>query len=208
MERDVELGCKCAAVAGRVQAVSAATVNRVICYCADCQTFLHHLGRAELLDAQGGSDIIQVAPARVSFQRGRQNIAAIRLGPRGPYRFYASCCRTPLGNTVKPSLPFIGLVFEALVEARDPARREALFGPPRGRIWGSSAIGTPPPGSTGMNLRLFLRTARLILGWKLGGLAAPHPYFEPGSDEPCYPVRLLSKEERAEARRHAGPRPA
>ena len=105
MGQDVELECLCGAVHGVVRDVSAKTANRCVCLCADCQTFLHHLGRAELLDAHGGSEIIQVAPNTISFDRGTDKIAAIRLGPKGPYRWYATCCKTPLGNTVKPSLP-------------------------------------------------------------------------------------------------------
>ena len=52
---------------------SSTTVNRVVCYCDDCQAFLHYLKRADLLDAHGGTDIVQVyseAPPRlVGFAR-------------------------------------------------------------------------------------------------------------------------------------------
>lgn len=207
MGRDVELECLCGAVHGVARDVSAKTANRCVCLCSSCQTFLHHLGRADLLDAHGGSDIIQVAPNTVSFDRGTDKIAAIRLGPKGPYRWYATCCKTPLGNTVKPSLPFVGFVYEVFREARDPQRREELFGPIRASINGDGAIGEAPPGSKGMNLGFLLHTIGLILGWKLRGQAWPHPYFNRAS-EPLYPVRILTREERAEASKLAGPRPA
>ena len=90
MESDVELECKCGAIHGLCRGVSASTVNRVICLCIDCQTFAHHLGRGDLLDENGGSDIIQVAPCTVTFDRGTDKIAALRLGPKGPYRWYAT----------------------------------------------------------------------------------------------------------------------
>ena len=38
-------------------------VNRMVCYCDDCQAFVHYLGHADLLDAHGGTDIVQMAPA-------------------------------------------------------------------------------------------------------------------------------------------------
>ena len=60
------LSCSCGEVRGLVTGVSPNTVNRVVCYCDDCQAFLHHLGRADLLDAHGGIDIVQVAPACAS----------------------------------------------------------------------------------------------------------------------------------------------
>ncbi|WP_437296539.1 hypothetical protein [Sorangium sp. So ce426] len=39
---------------------------------------MHHLDRADLLDEHGGSDIVQVAPSAISFDRGSELIAAVR----------------------------------------------------------------------------------------------------------------------------------
>jgi hypothetical protein len=203
MGRDIELECLCGAVHGLARDVSAKTANRVVCMCADCQSFAHHLGRADLLDAHGGSDIIQLAPDAVSFDRGTDKIAALRLGPKGPYRWYATCCKTPLGNTAKPSLPFVGIVYEAFREARDPQRRDEVFGPSRASMYGRDAIGEPPPGSTKLNIGFLAHTLRMILGWKLRGRAWPHPFFDRAS-EPKFPVSVLSREERDAARRSCG----
>jgi len=109
----VELHCRCGQVRGRVTNASPRTVNRIVCYCDDCQAFAHHLGRADLLDAHGGSDIVQVAPASLTFDHGADRIVGLRLSPKGLYRFYASCCKTPLGNTVGPAIPFVGIVAQA-----------------------------------------------------------------------------------------------
>ncbi|MFO0617394.1 MAG: DUF6151 family protein [Polyangiaceae bacterium] len=204
MSRDLELECKCGLVKGTARNVSPSTVNRVVCLCADCQTFLHHLDRADLLDANGGSDIVQLAPDSVAFHAGTDNIAAVRLGPKGPYRWYATCCKTPLGNTVKPSLPFVGIVHEAFRDARDPARRDEVFGPPRAKIHGRDAIGEAPPGSKRTNAPFLLRTIGKILGWKIRGRAWPHPFFDRSTGEPRFPVRVLTREERRAARQAAG----
>ena len=59
-------------------------VNRVVCYCDDCQAFAHQLGRADLLNAQGGTDIVQVAPASLTFVKGQEHIAGVRLTPKRP----------------------------------------------------------------------------------------------------------------------------
>ena len=96
MTKNATLQCRCGEVRGVVTDVSPNTVNRVVCYCDDCQAFLHHLGRADLLDAHGGSDIVQIAPASLSFVHGKERIVGLRLTPKGLYRWYASCCRTPL----------------------------------------------------------------------------------------------------------------
>ena len=83
MSTQAELRCRCGEVVGAVTNASPQTVNRVVCYCDDCQAFAHQLGRADLLDAKGGSDIVQVAPASLTFVKGQDRIAGVRLTPKG-----------------------------------------------------------------------------------------------------------------------------
>jgi hypothetical protein len=201
MSRDAQLSCRCGAVVGSVQDAGAQTANRVVCHCDDCQAFLHHLGRADLLDEHGGTDIVQVAPASLSFHRGTEHIAGLRLTANTLYRWYATCCHTPLGNTVGPAIPFVGVVAQ-VVDAPDDA-----FGAPIGSIFGRFAIGTPPAGSTGWNLRLYARAIWMVLGWRLGGKAFPHPFFDRDTGRPKYPVSTLSPSEREALRPLCGPRP-
>lgn len=204
MTRDVELQCRCGQVHGWLRGASPGTCNRVVCYCDDCQAFLHHLGRADLLDEHGGSDIVQVAPAAIAFDRGADQIAGVRLTAKGLHRWYARCCHTPLGNTLTPALPFVGIVVAGLVrQAPDEA-----FGAARGRILGKYAVGEPPPGSRSPNLRLLVRALGKMLGWKLRGRTWPHPFFDRAGREPRYPVTVLSPTEREALRERCGPRPA
>lgn len=206
MSTDVELQCRCGKIHGWLRDASPSTVNRVICYCNDCQAFLHHLGRAELLDEHGGSDIVQVAPATVSFDRGSELATAVRLTPKGIYRWYASCCKTPLGNTLTPQVPFIGIVTELFQAAPSARPCQEIFGAPRGRVFGKFAIGEPPRGSVQLDVPLLARTIRKILGWKLRGKTWPHPYFERASGNPKFPVTVLSRAERDALRPLCGPR--
>lgn len=178
------------------------TVNRLVCYCDDCQAFAHHLDRADLLDANGGSDMVQVAPASLTFTRGTERIVGLRLKPKGLYRWYASCCNTPLGNTVGPSIPFVGIVSRGFDDA------DAAFGEPVSRILGKHAVGTPPAGSLGLNFRFVARVVRKILGWRLGGRTWPHPFFDRVTRAPSRPLTTLSHEQREALRQHCGPRPA
>jgi hypothetical protein len=180
-------------------------VNRVVCYCDDCQAFIHHLGRADLLDAQGGTDIVQFAPAGVSFCEGQDHIVGIRLSPRGVYRWYANCCRTPLGNTLSTAIPFVGIVAQAFES--DGQRPGELFGPAIGRIFGKYAIGRPPEGSTQLNPRLMARAVGMVLWWRLSGRTWPHPFFDHTTRQPRYPLRTLSRDEREALRLLCGPTP-
>jgi hypothetical protein len=203
MSRDIEVRCRCGEVRGRVKDASPKTTNRVVCYCDDCQAFAHHLGRADLLDAHGGSDIVQVAPSALAFDRGADKIRGLRLTPKGLYRWYASCCNTPLGNTLRPSIPFVGIVAQAFGGEADGA-----FGTARTRILGRFAVGEPPAGSTRLDLRFVARAVRLVLGWKLRGKAWPHPYFDRATGRPTPPITVVAPAEREALRALCGPRPA
>ncbi len=182
-----------------MQGASPKAVNRIVCYCDDCQAFAHHLGRADLLDESGGTDIVQVAPASVRIERGDEHVVGVRLGPKGLYRFYAECCKTPLGNTVSPVIPFLGIVAQAF-ESPD-----AQFGKPTAAILGKYAVGGPPEGSTGLNLRFIGRVVRKLLFWKLRGRGWPHPYFDRATGRPSRPLTILSRAEREALRPSCGP---
>jgi hypothetical protein len=206
MSQTAELRCRCGQVEGTVSNASPESVNRVICYCDDCQAFLHRINQSELLDAHGGTDLVQVAPADLRFHRGNDRIVGLRLSPKGLYRWYSSCCNTPLGNTVSPAIPFVGIVARTFEHGeRGP---DDYFGKPLGGILGKFAIGTAPPGSTSLNWSLLFRALRKVLGWRLGGKAWPHPFFVRETGAPAYPVTTLSSVERDALRPLCGPHPA
>ena len=206
MSTQAELRCRCGAVRAIVTDASPRAVNRVVCYCDDCQAFVQRLGRADLLDAHGGSDIVQLAPASLTFVRGQDRIKGLRLSPKGLYRWYASCCNTPVGNTASPAIPFVGIIATAF--DHDEQRANEVFGAPLGAIFGKFAVGQAPEGSTGLNLSLLLRAIRKVLGWRLGGKVWPHPFFKRDDGAAVYPVQVLSPEEREALRPLCGPHPA
>jgi hypothetical protein len=195
-------------VHGWVRGVSPRGVNRAICYCDDCQAFLHYLGRADLLDAHGGTDIVQVAPAAVTFDRGAERILGIRLAPKGLFRWFASCCKTPLGNTLKPTVPFIGMAPEVFRGTPDAHRRDEAFGTVRAAMFGQHATGGAPEGSTKLPLSMIAHASLLMLGWKVRGKTWPHPFFDRASRAPSHPVSTLSPDEREALRAKCGPNPS
>jgi len=206
MTTRAELRCRCGEVRGWVADASPRTVNRVVCYCDDCQAFAHQLGRADLLDAHGGSDIVQVAPASLTFVQGQDRIVGLRLSPKGLFRWYARCCHTPVGNTVSPAIPFVGIVVQAF--DHDTQRPDDVFGKPIGAILGKYAIGDPPAAAKGMSLSLVLRAVRMVLGWRLRGKAWPNPFFTRDTRAPIRPVTVLSPSQRDALRCLCGPHPA
>jgi hypothetical protein len=205
MSKEVEVRCRCGEVRGVVANASPRTVNRVVCYCDDCQAFAHQLGRADLLNAQGGTDVVQVAPAALSFVQGQHRIVGLRLTPKGLFRWHTSCCNTPVGNTFGPAIPFVGIVVQ--VFDAGPQRPDQVFGAPIGAILGKYAIGKAPAGSTGINLSVVLPAISKVLGWRLRGRTWPHPFFQPKTREPIYPLTVLPPEQREALRRFCGPHP-
>ncbi len=134
--------CECGAFGGALARIPWS--HRVICYCDSCQAFAERLGRGDdVLDAQGGSDIVQTSPRHLTFTQGQEHLACLRVTPKGPLRWYASCCNTPIGNTpASPRLSFVGLLHSCLGSR---AELDAVFGPPRTYIFTKSARGEPKP---------------------------------------------------------------
>lgn len=206
MSAQLDLRCRCGAVRGTVSNAAPQSANRVVCYCDDCQAFMHQLGRADLLDAHGGTDIVQVAPSSLSFVQGQDKIAGVRLTPKGLFRWHTTCCNTPVGNSLTPSVPFVGIAVQAF-DGGAPRADEA-FGKPIGAILGKYAVGEAPKGSTGLNLALIARAIGKVLGWRLRGKAWPHPFFKRETGEPIYPLTVLSQQQRDALRPLCGPHPA
>ena len=98
--------------------------------CDDCQTFFHYLGREELLDPCGGFEAVLITPQQLSITEGTEHLRCARLSPKGTLRWYAGCCRTPLGNSLaRPGLAFATLSMAMVDPSIDENAREELFGP-------------------------------------------------------------------------------
>ena len=207
MSTDVELGCRCGQIHGWARGATMTGVNRAVCYCDDCQAFLHYLGRPDLLDDHGGTDVVQVPPSMIAFDQGLERIAGMRLSDKGMYRWYSSCCKTPLGNTMTPSVPFIGMPLEIFRGAADARRIDEIFGTPRVYVMGKFAIGGAPEGSTGFPLGHIVHVLAKVLGWKFAGKSWPHPYFDKATRLPKFPVAILQQSEREALRAKCGPNP-
>jgi hypothetical protein len=202
---EAKFGCCCGHVRGTVTSAEPRTVNRVVCYCADCQTFAHWLGRADLLDIHGGSDIVQLAPASMSLSQGQDRVAGVRLTARGLHRFYATCCRTPMGNMVGTSIPFVGVAADAFrIDGQNP---DVVFGRPLGAIRGEYAVGGTPRGSKGLSLRLVTRSIAKVFCWRLAGRTWPHPFVDRTTGKIMFPETTLTPGEREQIRAICGPRP-
>ena len=180
--------CAC----GQTQlAVETSGGSRVVCYCRDCQAFARHFGRTDMLDGRGGSDLYQVQPHQVTFLKGEENLAALRLSGKGPARWYAACCGTPMANTwTSPKVPF------ATMTAAQFSDRDIL-GPIHAQAFRRDGLGYVEKEGTGMGL-VYLAFARRALTSFASGNWRKSPFFDEAG-APKAEFRSLTDDERTAA---------
>jgi hypothetical protein len=184
-------------VEGVATEVSPISGNRIVCYCEDCQAFSHFLERPDVLDTAGGTDIFQMAPSRLRITEGVAALRCMRLSDKGMYRWYAECCRTPIGNTLGAWIPFVGLIHSFMGNDKSGRALDALLGPPVGYINGGSALGgLPPHARPATALRATARSARLVAEWWVTGKGSPSVFFDPRTKAPRIEPRVLGTAER------------
>jgi hypothetical protein len=183
------LKCRCGQVQGHV--ITGQPSARVRCYCTDCQAFGRFLGSsAEVLDAQGGTEIVQVCQSRLRFDRGIEQLAAVRLTEKGMIRWYAQCCRTPIGNTMQdPKTSFVGLIHSFL----DASSLDDDFGSSVALLNTNTALGEPKPGQRGL-IGVILKFARLVLASRIRGRYKQSPLYS-SAGRPVVPPKILTVDE-------------
>lgn len=187
---DVPFECTCGQVHGHIKQVAPNRGNHLICYCKSCQTAANVLSQTHRLTTQGGTQVYQTVPSRVVFAAGVQNLACLRLSPKGLLRFYASCCDAPLFNM--PNQP--RFAFASLNLDRVAPDHLAPFGDIRGAHATRDAVGGA--GSLrdfGLKRAALGVAARAIMA--LLRRDSNEPFFD-NSGAIAAPVRVLSLEER------------
>jgi hypothetical protein len=193
-----ELACRCGQVALGVDVPGRGAASRVLCYCDDCQTAARALeAQDDVLGPGSGTDIVQTTPDRVTVLRGAQHLAALRLSPKGLLRWYASCCDTPLCNSLPNlKLGFVGVV----IRPGQSAQVDAVLGSPRAHIFTTTA--RPRAEAPGKDVG-FAATGMAVLVRLIAAAASGRAKDSPFRDaqgNPVGPVKVLTKEERFEAR--------
>lgn len=198
------LQCSCGLVRGNI--ALAGTTNRCVCYCKDCRAFAHFLGRpGDILDQHGGMDIVQLAPKRVQFTHGIENLACMRLSSKGLMRWYASCCNTPIGNTLEDyRLSFVGLVHSCM-DSRLESGRQTLdqsFGPVAARVNTKGAKGATIKAKG--ELKTVARIGAMILRARIDGSYRQTPFYIADAGSPIVVPKVISAQERENLKKAVG----
>lgn len=190
----MEIQCECGNFRAELTQFPKNTPGRLICYCDDCQAFASYLKRTDLLDTNGGTEIIPAYPADIKILAGKDVIQCVRLHSKGMYRFFARCCNTPIANT-DPDRPWAG-INRRMYTSKDPGRLDRELGPVKASIMGKYAKGTPPAGTPAtFNLKGMVTVLPFIIIGKLLGKAKHSPFFE--NSEAVVQPKILTSEERS-----------
>jgi hypothetical protein len=162
---------------------------RATCYCKDCQAYARWLDRPGVADAQGGTDMVAMNPAGVHITAGSEQIACMSLSGKGILRWYAACCRTPLGNTPRDGrVAYVGVVAMGLWPARE---MDAAFGAKGKTVINSGSargkVKATPVGFVTGGLRIL----RGMLGARLRG-QGPMLFFD-GEGQPIREPMIRGK---------------
>jgi hypothetical protein len=188
----MEIQCNCGKFRAELSQFPKNTPGRLKCYCDDCQAFLHYLKRADLLDENGGSEIIPYYPVDIKFTAGSDLISCVRLLPKGMYRFSTTCCNSPIANTA-PKRPWVG-VHRSMFTTSDPDILVKTLGPVKSSIMGKYAKGTPPPGTPQkFDLNGFATVIPYIFKGMIFGKAKHSPFFE--NEHAVVPPKVLTSDE-------------
>ena len=160
--------CRCTEVSF---ALSVGGGTRAVCYCNSCRNFALRLGASDILDEWGGSDLYQVAPEAAQIVRGADKLGWARMTPKGPARWFTTCCHTPLANTLPtPKVPFLTLQ-SAFIADQD------TLGPIEIRLFQKYATGDVPTAKSGQ-ARLLWEFAIRALKSRFSGGWRKNPLFD------------------------------
>lgn len=208
MVDQISLQCRCGAVQGKLSGLAHSKSKRIACLCDDCQAFAHYLGRAsDVLTPDGGTDIYPAYPTQITFTKGTEHLQCLRLSPKGLYRWYTDCCKTPVANCpASAQLPYTGVIHSIMNPAADGTTADATLGPLHARIAGKFGIRPLQPGThEKAPLSVIFMAVRLIAtGW-IKGQQQPSPFFDKTGQPRAAPY-ILTREQRSGLRKLCGPR--
>lgn len=184
----LQLVCSCGTVRGTTTDMNAKTGTRIMCCCHDCQSFAQFLEKEDtVLDNYGATEIFQIPVSYVKITQGNEQIACVRLSQKGMYRWYAQCCNTPIGNTMKAGVPFIGLIHSFM---DNESIKDAELSENLGYLQTKFARKTVPLDQQASQFGVMSKIVFNLMKWKIKGLDKPSAFFE-DNGQPIVKPKIL-----------------
>ena len=197
---DLTLKCKCSKVRGHLKKISPSHGNHIKCMCIDCQTFAHYLGANDrVLDKNGGTEIFQTSPSNIEFLEGREHVKCLRLSPKGTTRWFASCCNTPIANTISLKKDFAGVILDCVDFEESKITKDQAMGPIKYHLMAKYCLGEPPKDSyQEFPKHLVFKMMFKILYGSLTKAYLPNPFFNEQDGSPIPSPLIVDKNKRKE----------
>ncbi|MBT4792334.1 MAG: hypothetical protein HON90_12255 [Halobacteriovoraceae bacterium] len=195
----IPLKCQCSQVQGYVH-TKPQDGNNVVCFCDDCQAFAQFLGNPQnVLTENNGTELFQITPNKLKLTQGKNNLACMQLSPKGLKRWYTSCCKTPVANTMNGKIAFNGIIQKFIdFDALDISKQDAI-GEVSDYCMSRFAKGELPENShpkypLGITIKIF----KMILLGYVFKTYRPNEFFSEETGEPVIAPVVLTKEQRDE----------
>ncbi|MGI9367395.1 MAG: DUF6151 family protein [Ruegeria sp.] len=183
---DLSFSCDCGAFAGHITAAGVKSGTHVVCYCPDCRAGELYFEQPD--PAPGPVDIFQMSPDAIEIEKGAENLAAMRLGPNGMYRWYAKCCNSPIATSMTtPQKPFAGFSVRRIADAEKlgPVVTKGSVPNPDGKRKHENVA----PAAWALLKR--------IVSSRVSGRWRKNPFFDTDTGQPIVEPKILTKSERA-----------
>ena len=178
--------CTCGALSGEITANGVASGTHVACFCPDCRAGQLYFRHPD--PAPGPVDIFQMSPDHIQITRGADNLAVMRLGPKGLLRWYAKCCNAPLATTTdSPKFPFAGFDVKRVAQPERLGPIKSYAHVPQAN--GKTKHENVAPAVYGLIRRVI--TARLTGRWR------HTPFFDTATCAPTATPVVITRQERA-----------
>ena len=116
------------------------------------------------------------------------------LTEQGLFRWYANCCRTPIGNTPRDrKLSYLGLIHACLRAAGSSL--DDSFGAVQMRVNRQGAKASAPAAPVTAVMFAGLRVVGSLAWSRVSGKYQQNPFFDAATGRPRVPPRVLSKTE-------------
>ncbi len=147
-----------------------------------------------MLDENGGSNIFQMNPANFEITTGMEHVACMKVTKEGPLRWFAACCKTPLGNTFpRGGVPFLGVLPICLGHKGTSETVVGLVGPIRAH---TNQRGNTPFGEKIGIFFMMMGLLGKIMKWRIAGGRAYKPFFNAETMRPITKPIVISDAER------------
>lgn len=191
--QEIALKCHCGLVSGHTHPIAANSGTRAVCYCDDCQAFAYFLDDdGRIMNEHGGTDVFNMPVSYIHITEGKENIHCVRLTPKGSFRWYTKCCKTPIGLTWSSTMPFIGVAHNFMDNTNC---RDRDLGPVLGHVQTKFASSPLPHNikQSAFPFKLIIRFLTKTIAWKVQGLNKPSVFFD-DSGKPISASLILNKE--------------